>query len=589
MEGWMVQVLAPDELDWELTARGFDCANWTVDKCREFLITLLQEGRLPEPIEGNLGEVCDQAIKLCKEISDDIKNNALTRGSYNNYLAKLKHIENKVTFTSDARDPKRISANRVLKELLAAKNALKQNFTHEKSPNLFAAQSNGAQIPPNESDATFSMATNSTVEVHDKGTSKPTYTSASTAANVEPIFCFSNNNLNVNPHLEVQGNHSPSNQMNYADALKRYDGIIQDLANMMNLLSTKLDNFQQRSAQNSFVEHPIASSRANSVGPRRDLSFEPPMLRQDPMLPRQSTPNSSVGGRRLKPLHVKDWNLSFSGDRRGKKARIFLKEVQRMAMIQGISLEEVQWSMRFMLSGGALTWYDSYSHVLLNCTWEQFSVRFLNAFYDSESDFSVRKRIEERKQGQNENVEVFVAAMLSLFEELEGDLSEVEKVRLIRRNLHSSLRNALLLVEIHSVEELCEKLKLVERNRSYAYTERREVNAISASARGGNGGAIPKRSSNNRRNSAASNSTNASSSRDSANVSDSSDTNVQGSSRGDEGENTSGVCIFCKKSGHKIRACMFRPRVCCFKCCKPGVITRTCPNCSASGNEQSTH
>uniref|UniRef100_A0A1B0C8P4 RNA-directed DNA polymerase n=1 Tax=Lutzomyia longipalpis TaxID=7200 RepID=A0A1B0C8P4_LUTLO len=198
--------------------------------------------------------------------------------------------------------------------------------------------------------------------------------------------------------------------------------------------------------------------------------------------------------------------------------------------------------MRFMLSGGALTWYDSYSHVLLNCTWEQFSVRFLNAFYDSESDFSVRKRIEERKQGQNENVEVFVAAMLSLFEELEGDLSEVEKVRLIRRNLHSSLRNALLLVEIHSVEELCEKLKLVERNRSYAYTERREVNAISASARSGNGGgAIPKRSSNNRRNSAASNSTNASSSRDSANVSDSSDTNAQGSSRGDEGENTSGV------------------------------------------------
>lgn len=654
----MVDKLSYDEIEWELIARGFDPDNINEGNARSSLIMVIDEGVSLEPVEGNLEDICKIAMALCEEVKNNVEKIASSGEDFFQYMAKIKHLENRLQFTSDYRDPKRSRSNKILREVLATKDIIKKagqkNMPLHPSSGAFVTQrerniTNNLQTSPSVVfNSTFSFA--NTVSAPIITTTMPTYTGAFggfgasttevytvttvptafpsgsniTASNAFGDFNVPNvsrsDSINSVPngpsHKDktktpadflisnfTQGNHSsnqvlfnpnsfPSNplvnqfpqpQLNYTDIFKVYDATVNNLASLMTRLSEKLDNFNARSAASSFVDKPpiITIAPPFSAGspvistsdnwPQLNKSLPP--FRQDSM----SAP------RRLKPLQVKDWNLTFSGDRRGKKARVFLKEVVRMSQMQGVSLNEVLWNMRFMLTGGALLWFDSHAEKLMNCTWEDFSLRFLNAFYDAESDFSIRKRIEERKQDQNENVEVFIAAMLCLFEELDTDLSEVEKVRLIRRNLHSSLRNALLLIDISTVNDLSEKLKLVERNRSYAYNERRsnEISSMSADIESSKVQSLSSRPGSVRTDSSPGGSplVESSSGRD---------LNSAGPSQRNHTNNSNKICNFCKKDGHNIRSCMFRPRICCFKCCKAGVITRTCPDCNTSGNSATT-
>ncbi|GAB0086759.1 hypothetical protein DMENIID0001_009350 [Sergentomyia squamirostris] len=165
----------------------------------------------------------------------------------------------------------------------------------------------------------------------------------------------------------------------------------------------------------------------------------------------------------VRPVPYKDWGISFSGARGSCKVRHFLKDLERMSVAQNVSLQAVNRSIRLFLTGDALTWYNANYEGL--STWVLFSGALRSAFQDFESDFAIRKKIEERKQKVGEPVEVFLSFLYELFEELEEPILEREKIRLIRRNLTADYANALALTDVSTLAQLVTFLKKIETNR----------------------------------------------------------------------------------------------------------------------------
>lgn len=179
--------------------------------------------------------------------------------------------------------------------------------------------------------------------------------------------------------------------------------------------------------------------------------------------PQPSPFQNSQAFHEMRPVPFKDWGISFSGKRGGKKVRIFIMELERMCVAQGISLQTVARAARLFLTDDALVWYNNCWQYL--STWQQFKTAIQSAFEDFESDFSIRKRIEERKQRVGEPVEVFIVSLYELVRELEDPISEKVLIRLVRRNLLPEFSSALALVQADSMNQLVDYLKQIERNR----------------------------------------------------------------------------------------------------------------------------
>lgn len=629
MEDFDPKFLAEAQLDWELMARGI---KWpaSVEKARDILQNAIIDGVPLFPIEGDSAQIRDETLEIIKQFRAQLGEGEAFYAKSAEISTIFQHIENKMRYTSDPRDPKNALLGSALTELKKVryqfKEQLKKHVASGKISGATAGPLTPTQNPKRSKSPKKSLFSN--IYVQEGGKAPPLESTIPVlSAASEP---FVPRNLDF-PHLESSqdrrqtfgipntGSTVPQS-MNRSQfvTVEQFNAQSAQIKGLESILKNINDSLEQLKLAQS-GRRSRSSSRSNSDDAVQFVGTQPPNL------PR-SNPFPTPAPRRLKPLQLKDWGVSFSGDRKGKKAKIFLRDVERMAMIQGVSLQEVVWSMRLLLTDGAQTWYDSFSEYLLSCSWEEFREKFLSAFCNLESDFAIRKKIEDRKQGVGENAEVFLASMLSLFEELDEEISESEKVRLIRRNLHYSLSNALLLYDIPTIAELSMKLKLIERNRSYAFLDRPKTarfNAVgsqgSSSDHTGSGG---RTSDQDGHSGGTSSSTSVNSSHSgrgggrnsssrgngrrggrNANASSTSNRNHQdqgggsnppnGAGSGSQSNNTNSQsvkkpCVYCKNNSHNVRSCPTRPKYICFKCGKVGTIYGLCPVCNPQGEPPAT-
>lgn len=659
-----INLLLPEELEWELKAREIAYPSST-EEARGLLGLALESNKPLIAVQGSALTVRDDALQAVISVRGSIEMPETLKHEAARLFTFLKHHENRLNFTRDPRDSRGKVVAPALREVVNIRQHLRSAVSKSgntgaksKSPPQAAALSGPQTLNttfvappldvPDVTNSDLSGGVTIVVTPEDfaqqkKQIAKLEQLMSGIQKAFEKLTVAKTPQNLFPPHIPMQNQSLTQSVAQSGVQQQALNPVfpsenVQQLQPMSQLMIPPTVG-QQSAGVSQVVTQPVNQFGPQPAAPPSNTTGQPnlsssPRRQSDFWSEIQSIP---FVNRRLKPLQVKDWGLKFSGNRSERTAKSFLRDVERMAHIQGVSLQEVVWSMRLMLTDGAQLWYDTYSDAFRTFTWEQFRERFLSAFCNLESDFEIRRKIEERKQGAGENAEVFLAAMLTLFDELVEDIPEAEKIRLIRRNLHFSVANALLLFDITSLADLSLKLKVVEKNRSYAYQDRtrrteRHLNAISGfaaqssefSGYPGEGSYPPlddeysdedlreesfdfyenpqnvyhnemrarphfDRNQDRNRNQGYRNQGN----RNTGNGYQTNRYQGNGYGRRDFSQGLANpdarpeevVCVYCKKNGHRVKHCKTRPKYVCFKCGKSGTIFGLCPVCNPNQGE----
>lgn len=172
--------------------------------------------------------------------------------------------------------------------------------------------------------------------------------------------------------------------------------------------------------------------------------------------------NKSVLGpsisRNIVPVYK--WAITFSGQDNELSVNSFLERVEELRIARGNTKEDLFNSAIDLFRGPALIWYRS---IRANVsTWEELTYALKLDFLPSDYDEELYEEIRHRKQGQNEKTCIYVAIMENMFNRLIQQPSELERLKIIRRNLIPQFNSQLALIDIRSIGELnklCRKLE----------------------------------------------------------------------------------------------------------------------------------
>lgn len=155
---------------------------------------------------------------------------------------------------------------------------------------------------------------------------------------------------------------------------------------------------------------------------------------------------------------VKGWKIEFDG--RPENLLDFMQRVQEFAEADFVEDEDLLRCGIYLLTGDALTWYranyrrfrrfselmDEYSRILLS----------------PNHDFEIKRQIQNRIQGPTEPFSVFWAHIELLCSKLAIEMSENEKMWILRENMRPEYEARIDLRRIRDINELAEECRQVE-------------------------------------------------------------------------------------------------------------------------------
>lgn len=105
-----------------------------------------------------------------------------------------------------------------------------------------------------------------------------------------------------------------------------------------------------------------------------------------------------------------------------------------------------------LFAGAALVWYRSSASRIHS--WIQLSKELREVFQPPDYDFRLHQEFFNRVQGEQEYVDLYIAAMEGLYGRLSTQIPEASKLAQIYNNLHPQLQDRLALFDIKTLEEL---------------------------------------------------------------------------------------------------------------------------------------
>lgn len=232
-------------------------------------------------------------------------------------------------------------------------------------------------------------------------------------------------------------------------------------------------------------------------------------------------------------LPVHKWDVKFDGGRENMQVLDFIKRVKFLAKSESLKSEDLFRSAYHLFKGDGQLWYEN-NH--FECRpWEDIEVRLKEDFLPKNYKRVLEKQILERKQRAGESYALFLASMSSLFEKLEKDKDEVEKVEILRENLRPIYRDRLgiqlaRVTKLRDLKDLC-----LEAENMYSECLEVENRRVKREP-------------------------------------------VFEVVRNES--NSTFSCWNCGKGGHLSRDCTDQKTIHCHRCGKKDVTIRSCPNCS---------
>ena len=161
---------------------------------------------------------------------------------------------------------------------------------------------------------------------------------------------------------------------------------------------------------------------------------------------------------------VSNWNLKFTGQDSPMSIRRFFVEVHDFRKANQMSKQDLLREAKFLFEGQALEVFRSCCR---SCSdWNDLEARITLAFTDPSYDRVLKREIEDRMQGNDEPILVYLSKMDNLFDLLSHPLSEKEKLEIVKSNILPEYQIALSLHHYGSLKQLESLLIKLEESRS---------------------------------------------------------------------------------------------------------------------------
>lgn len=232
--------------------------------------------------------------------------------------------------------------------------------------------------------------------------------------------------------------------------------------------------FAYQCTENPFVQPLTARRPFDNLQPVATNNFG---LGPTPSWPLQSDPSAGsqprfdpyigapIRRQHQQSLPVHKWPMRFSGDpiRSGNDLSIheFLSHVSMYARTSGISEEDLVSQIMHLLSGQALSWYETvYQHIR---TWQGFVNALQQKFLPEGYGYAVLNELENHKQKEGESVDAFISDMQRRLRAIPLAMAQDEHyaTRTIRRNLLPYYRDALRPFDTTTMAKLERRCKLI--------------------------------------------------------------------------------------------------------------------------------
>lgn len=152
--------------------------------------------------------------------------------------------------------------------------------------------------------------------------------------------------------------------------------------------------------------------------------------------------------------YIPKWSIKFDGTNKPLDAQEFVFRLESMAIRERFPILELVNIVHRFLSGNAERWYWIFLHNYPNATWPQMKQALVSQFSFSDTDFEIRRRIENRHQKVGESFDDFLLEVQSMNVKLIDRFSEFEMLRILRENMNPNLKEKTLSSHFNSVENL---------------------------------------------------------------------------------------------------------------------------------------
>lgn len=244
-----------------------------------------------------------------------------------------------------------------------------------------------------------------------------------------------------------------------------------------------------------------------------------------------------------KPVPVMHWKLKYSGDNSALSLNAFLERVEELITARNVTKDQVFRSAIDLFADRALIWYRANRKSISD--WDELVIALREEFQPPDYDEQLFDEIRKRTQGPNESISMYVSTMTNLFARLTIKIPDCNRVKIMSKNLAPFYQSQLGLAEIKTVDELLAMGRKLELRRffvdKYVPPPRRNQTLEP----------------------------------DLAYVASSSASSVSSAA-----DNNERKCWNCDREGHFAAQCRQPRRKHCYRCGRPNVITRNCPQCS---------
>lgn len=169
--------------------------------------------------------------------------------------------------------------------------------------------------------------------------------------------------------------------------------------------------------------------------------------------------NTSINSK----FNITEWGLKFSGESDALGLNAFLERVNELSESRGVSTQQIFRSAVELFEGKALVYYRSLKDKITD--WNTLCEYFRDEFLPRDFNEKIWEQIKSRTQGDKESIAIYVAFMNNLFSRLTVQVDESVKLKILRKNILPFYQNQLLLVDVHSIDDLIKLCRKIEDNR----------------------------------------------------------------------------------------------------------------------------
>lgn len=180
---------------------------------------------------------------------------------------------------------------------------------------------------------------------------------------------------------------------------------------------------------------------------------EPPSLFRAPQANNQRNIN-----RRSVP--VNQWRITFGGDGRGLHLYDFLSQVTALQRSEGISNNDMYYSIIHLLTGRARLWYQSMGDQYQS--WTELAEAMKREFLPDNYDYQLLADINNRTQKNGETFGEYITHMTAMFRSLGIPVAEEHKLYIVQRNLLPKYAMSVAPLEISSVRQLSDVCRRID-------------------------------------------------------------------------------------------------------------------------------